>query len=119
MAVGYLGLRGAGGNKNTLLGNMDKVSFLCLRKEPKAISMTFIVSFMRVDFSFTDINVSGSYVVLHYSEGTLMPILVNKLIYSLVPTYAPWFIRWFVSMIFKQVTQLVVEPELEKNIKMV
>ncbi|KAF5390097.1 hypothetical protein D9757_003872 [Collybiopsis confluens] len=56
---------------------------------------------------------------LHYAEGTLMPILVNKLIFSLVPTYAPWFIRWFVKMIFNQVSQMVVEPELKKNINMI
>ncbi|KIK70235.1 hypothetical protein GYMLUDRAFT_67494 [Collybiopsis luxurians FD-317 M1] len=56
---------------------------------------------------------------LHYAEGSLMPILVNKLIFSLAPTYAPWFIRWFVKLIFSQLSRMVVEPELEKNVKMI
>jgi len=51
----------------------------------------------------------------HYAEGTLMPLLVNKLIFSLVPTRAPFFIRPLLWIIFGQLDKLLIIPELKKN----
>lgn len=48
-----------------------------------------------------------------------MPVLVNKIIFTLVPNYSPWFIRWFVRMIFGQMTQMLVVPELKKHVRLV
>ncbi|KAE9396460.1 thioredoxin-like protein [Gymnopus androsaceus JB14] len=45
----------------------------------------------------------------HYAEGSLMPVLVNKIIFTLVPNYSPWFIRWF----------MLVVPELKKHVRLV
>ncbi|KAJ4468851.1 thioredoxin-like protein [Lentinula aciculospora] len=56
---------------------------------------------------------------LHYAEGTLMPILVQKLIFSLVPARSPWVIRWFLKVVFNELSRQIVEPELKKNIDMI
>jgi len=55
---------------------------------------------------------------LHYAEGSLMPIVVNKYIFTLVPDYSPWYLRWFVRMIFGNLTKMLVNPELKKHVDM-
>jgi glutathione S-transferase len=54
----------------------------------------------------------------HYAEGSLMPVLVNKVIFTLVPKFSPWFIRWFVRMIFNGLLQMLVQPEVKKHVQM-
>ncbi|KAJ3732575.1 thioredoxin-like protein [Lentinula guzmanii] len=56
---------------------------------------------------------------LHYAEGTLMPILVQKLIFSLIPARSPWLIRWFLKIIFDELARKMVEPALKKNVDMI
>ncbi|KAJ3872941.1 thioredoxin-like protein [Lentinula edodes] len=56
---------------------------------------------------------------LHYAEGSLMPILVQKLIFSLIPARSPWLIRWFFNFIFNELARQIVEPELKKSVDMV
>jgi len=56
---------------------------------------------------------------LHYAEGTLMPILVQKFIFELIPQRAPWFLRWFLNIIFTRITALVVDPAIDRNVNMI
>ncbi|KAJ3824827.1 thioredoxin-like protein [Lentinula raphanica] len=56
---------------------------------------------------------------LHYAEGTLMPILVQKLIFGIIPARSPWFMRWFMKIIFNQLDRTIVEPNLKKNVDMI
>jgi glutathione S-transferase len=55
----------------------------------------------------------------HYSEGTLMPLLTNKLIYSIVPSKSPLFVRPVVSAIMSKLNEKIVEPQLKANCQMV
>jgi len=55
----------------------------------------------------------------HYSEGTLMPILVNAYIFILAPKHAPFFIRPLVSVIMNQMTAQIVEPRMRDNAKLI
>jgi glutathione S-transferase len=55
----------------------------------------------------------------HYSEGTLMPLLTNKLIYSVVPSKSPLFVRPVVSAIMSKLNEKIVEPQLKANCQMV
>ena len=50
---------------------------------------------------------------------TQMPLLVNKLIFSIAPTRAPFFIRPLFWMIFGQLDRHLIVPELKKNLEMV
>src|ERR1700753_481306 len=52
---------------------------------------------------------------LHYSEGTLMPLLLNKYIFTLVPRRAPLFLRPIVNVVFKQLQDKFVDPRLKQN----
>ncbi|EIN08792.1 thioredoxin-like protein [Punctularia strigosozonata HHB-11173 SS5] len=52
---------------------------------------------------------------LHYAEGSLMPILVQKLIFGIIPSRSPFFIRPIVSGIFGQLTKMIVEPQLKTH----
>lgn len=49
----------------------------------------------------------------HYAEGTVMPLLVQKLIYGLVPQRSPFIIRPLVRRIFSTLDSLVVDPRLQ------
>ncbi|KAI0089500.1 thioredoxin-like protein [Irpex rosettiformis] len=49
----------------------------------------------------------------HYSEGTLMPLLVNKLIFGIVPSRAPWIVRPLLRYVFNSLTDLLVTPRLK------
>ncbi|UZJ52747.1 hypothetical protein CBS101457_002067 [Exobasidium rhododendri] len=55
----------------------------------------------------------------HFAEGSLMPTLVNKLIFSIVPTQAPFLIRPLAYAICNGVTTKLVNPDLEAKIKYV
>lgn len=49
----------------------------------------------------------------HYPEGTVMPVLSQKLIFTLVPKRAPFFLRPVVKMIFGMLLNTLVEPRLK------
>ncbi|KIM85812.1 hypothetical protein PILCRDRAFT_817024 [Piloderma croceum F 1598] len=55
----------------------------------------------------------------HYAEGTLMPLLVNKLIFSLIPARAPFFIRPLLWMVFGQLDKQILLPQIGKNRDMI
>ena len=44
-----------------------------------------------------------------------MPLLVNKLIFSIVPSRAPFFIRPLLWMVFGQLDKQMLMPEIRKN----
>jgi hypothetical protein len=50
---------------------------------------------------------------------TQMPLLVNKLIFSLVPARAPFFIRPLLWMVFGQLDKQMLMPQIGKNRDMV
>lgn len=55
----------------------------------------------------------------HFAEGSFMPMMVNKLIFSIVPGQAPFLIRPLVSSIFGALTKQIVDPEIKKSIEYV
>jgi hypothetical protein len=59
------------------------------------------------------------YPVSHYAEGSLMPILIQRMIFDLVPQRSPFLIRPIVRKVFDQLIKLLVEPEIKKNLTMV
>jgi glutathione S-transferase len=52
---------------------------------------------------------------LHYAEGSAMPPLVQKLIFSLLPKRAPWVMRPFVKMVSQQILATMVDPQLKRH----
>jgi len=48
-----------------------------------------------------------------------MPLLVNKLIFSLVPARAPFFIRPLLWMVFGQLDKQMLMPQIGKNRDMI
>ncbi|KDQ10410.1 hypothetical protein BOTBODRAFT_163976 [Botryobasidium botryosum FD-172 SS1] len=55
----------------------------------------------------------------HYAEGTIMPVLFNKLIFTLIPARAPFLIRPVARVICAGVTKTLVEPQLRTNGEMI
>ncbi|KAH7924702.1 hypothetical protein BV22DRAFT_1034853 [Leucogyrophana mollusca] len=51
----------------------------------------------------------------HYSEGSFMPLLVQKLILTIIPQKAPIFISFLLRMVLGQVVKQVLDPELRKH----
>jgi len=54
----------------------------------------------------------------HYSEGTLMPILVNSLIFSIIPQRSPALIRPLLKPVFANIVKRLLNPELKNNCDM-
>ncbi|KAF8886581.1 thioredoxin-like protein [Infundibulicybe gibba] len=55
----------------------------------------------------------------HYAEGSLMPILVQKIIFDYIPKHSPFFTRPLLHMVFGQLNKKLVQPELRKHISMI
>jgi len=55
----------------------------------------------------------------HYAEGSLMPVLVQKIIFDMVPKRAPFLVRPIVNKVFAQLNKLLVEPEIKKHLTMI
>jgi len=51
----------------------------------------------------------------HYAEGTLMPLLVNKYIFSIIPSRMPFFLRPVLWFVFGKLDSALIEPGLKKN----
>lgn len=49
---------------------------------------------------------------LHYAEGSAMPLLVMKLLFSRIPRQVPFFLRPVANMISKGVASQFVDPQL-------
>ncbi|CAE6531061.1 unnamed protein product [Rhizoctonia solani] len=55
----------------------------------------------------------------HYAEGTLMPHLVNLLIFTIAPGRAPLLVRPILRMAFNALISQMIEPRLKLNSKMI
>ena len=55
---------------------------------------------------------------LHYAEGSAMPLLVMKLIFSKLPDQVPFLVRPFASLIAKGATEKFIDPQLEDHVKL-
>lgn len=56
---------------------------------------------------------------VHYSEGTLMPLVVNKYIFKLIPDHSPFFLRPLLRPVFAAIDQRRLAPEMKKNLEYV
>ncbi|MFW6057993.1 MAG: glutathione S-transferase, partial [Persicimonas sp.] len=50
---------------------------------------------------------------MHYAEGSAMPPLLLKLVFSKLPERSPWLVRPLVGQISKMVNSTYVDPQLE------
>lgn len=53
---------------------------------------------------------------LHYAEGSAMPLLVQKLLFTVIPKRAPALMRPMMNMAFGKVLATVVDPQLRQHI---
>jgi glutathione S-transferase len=52
---------------------------------------------------------------LHYAEGSAMPLLVQKLLFTLAPKRAPVLMRPFLAPVFNQMLAKLVTPQLKQH----
>ncbi|TBU23633.1 thioredoxin-like protein [Dichomitus squalens] len=55
----------------------------------------------------------------HYAEASLMPILVNKIIFKIIPERSPFLIRPLLRSVFNQVSALMLNPRLKTHVQMI
>lgn len=55
---------------------------------------------------------------MHYAEGSAMPLLVMKLIFSRIPGQVPFFIRPVAQMISQGVSRKLLDPQLSDHLDM-
>ncbi|KAG8686117.1 hypothetical protein FRC09_014331 [Ceratobasidium sp. 395] len=53
----------------------------------------------------------------HYTEGTLAPLLVSRVIYSAIPDRSPLLIRPIVRLVFNALLAQMVDPRLKAHIE--
>jgi glutathione S-transferase len=53
---------------------------------------------------------------LHYAEGTLMPLLVMKLVFARIRSTAPFFVKPVAAGIVSQVNRMFLDPNLKSQI---
>ncbi|SNY93460.1 glutathione S-transferase [Cohaesibacter sp. ES.047] len=53
---------------------------------------------------------------LHYSEGSAMPLVTNKLLFQMLPKKVPVLIRPIASLICKGVTDSLIDPQLVDHV---
>lgn len=53
---------------------------------------------------------------LHYAEGSAMPLLLQKLLFTLGPRRAPALMRPFVKAVFDQPLKQLIDPQLKQHI---
>ena len=56
---------------------------------------------------------------LHFAEGSFMPPLVLKLVFSALREQAPFFVRPFISIVANQISSSFIDPILQTNFDMV
>ena len=54
---------------------------------------------------------------LHYAEGSAMPLLVQKLLFTTIPKRAPALLRPLTKGVFDKVLATLVEPQLKRHIE--
>lgn len=57
--------------------------------------------------------------VTHYSEGSVQPVILQRLFTDLVPNVLPFFIRPIARIIFNKMDDLIVKRDLERHGKLV
>ncbi|KAF9456872.1 thioredoxin-like protein [Collybia nuda] len=55
----------------------------------------------------------------HYAEGSLMPLLIQKIIFGIVPKKAPFLVRPLVSIIFGQLEKMIIQPEYKRHYELI
>jgi len=55
----------------------------------------------------------------HYAEGTLMPVLFQRMIFEYVPKNSPFWIRPIIRPVFNQLEELLVKPEIKNNLALI
>ncbi|KAF5380059.1 hypothetical protein D9615_006137 [Tricholomella constricta] len=55
----------------------------------------------------------------HYAEGSLMPLLVQKIIFNIVPQKTPFLIRPLANLIFNNLNKQLLLPEFEKHFALI
>ena len=60
----------------------------------------------------TGLQISSCCADSHYTEGTLMPLLVNLYIYNLIPQQVPWILRPVFRFVFGALSSKMIEPRL-------
>ncbi|KAI0360528.1 thioredoxin-like protein [Trametes cingulata] len=55
----------------------------------------------------------------HYSEASLMPMLVNKIIFRVIAQKSPFFLRPVLSGVFNTVSAKMLDPRLKTHAEMV
>lgn len=53
---------------------------------------------------------------LHYAEGSAMPLLLQKLLFTLAPKRVPGLLRPFVKPVFDRMLATLVDPQLKQHI---
>jgi len=53
---------------------------------------------------------------LHYAEGSLMPLLVTKLIFARLPVLSPFFVRPVVRALVRNVNRGYLDPQLRQHL---
>lgn len=53
---------------------------------------------------------------LHYAEGSAMPLIVMKLIFTKLPSQVPGFLKPFASMIAKGAAKKLIDPQMKDHI---
>lgn len=56
---------------------------------------------------------------VHYCEGSLMPLLVNSLIFSIIPERAPFLLRPLLRSVFANVRAKMLDVRLKKHSELV
>lgn len=57
--------------------------------------------------------------VTHFSEGSFMPLLVNRLVFSMIPAQAPFFLRPLLRPIFSTIDAKLIAGPLNASLKQV
>ncbi|KAL0565577.1 hypothetical protein V5O48_016444 [Marasmius crinis-equi] len=55
----------------------------------------------------------------HYAEGSIMPTVVQKLIFGMIPDRSPFLLRGLLRGVFGKITEMVVNPEMKKHSELV
>jgi len=64
-------------------------------------------------FKPTEAGMTDDNYYVHYCEGSLMPILVNELIFTMIPQQSPFFIRPLMNVVFGQVKSKMTQPRMK------
>lgn len=91
-------------------GNL--IAYLLHRAFPSETTAAF------TQFPTEDARETDSY-FLFYVEGSLMPILVNKLVFSKFPAMSPWYIRPIISSFASSVDKMWLDRQLVTHLAMV